>query len=124
MSGIERSEAQMRVAMESPQHLRDWLVASGREWIVLRGDDLVKALPWPEGVDSFIQFCQVVRDYRATIDSGRTEKQRDPLTNEMVEIPVFKSETLEVEELDRAIRYLIGQVTSLDPSWSLENPPQ
>jgi len=47
----------------------------------------------------------------------------NPVTKEQVKVPQMKEETLEVEELDRVIRYLIGQVTEKDPTWKLENPP-
>ena len=34
----------------------------------------------------------------------------------------MKSEMLTVEEMDRAIRYLVRQVSALKPDWRLEGP--
>ena len=66
------------------------------------------------------------RDHRRTISAG-TEKQKhlDNVTNQEVEVevPIFKDETLELEELDRAIRYLVGLASEKDPNWSLLSTP-
>jgi len=123
MTSQERSEAQMRVAMQSPEHLKRWLEASGRRWLVLDAMALVEALPWPAGVEAFLQIVAAYRDHRAVQPSGRLEVIFNPVTKERVKVPQMKEETLEVEELDRVIRYLIGQVTEKDPTWKLENPP-
>ena len=123
MSQEERVLAQQNVAMKSPEHMLEWLEKSGRKWLVLRSDHLVKALPWPDGVEFLIQILHAYRHHRLTIPSGRTEIQKDPITNMSIEIPVMLGETLEIEELDRAIRHLITQATQKDPTWSLDNPP-
>lgn len=123
MSKEEMSQAKMRVAMQSVEHLKRWLEASGRRWLVFPAMELVDALPWPSGVEALMQIVAAYRDHRAAIPSGRTEKIFDPVSHEELVIPVMKGETLEVAELDRAIRYLIGQITERDSSWKLENPP-
>lgn len=123
MTAQQRSEALMRVAMQSPDHLRQWLEASGRRWLVFDASALVESLPWPGGVEALTQIVACYRDHRAVQPSGRTEPLQDPMTGETINVPVMKGENLEVEELDRVIRYLIGQVTERDPSWKLENPP-
>lgn len=122
MSSQERSEAQMRVSMQHPEHLKSWLVASGRRWLVINALELVDALPWPAGVDAFLQIVAAYRDHRGAMPSGRMEVIAHP-NGESITVPVMKGETLEVEELDRAIRYLIGQITAKDSTWKLENPP-
>jgi hypothetical protein len=122
MSSQERSEAQMRVSMQNPEHLKSWLVASGRRWLVINALELVDALPWPAGVDAFLQIVAAYRDHRGAMPSGRMEVIAHP-NGESITVPVMKGETLEVEELDRAIRYLIGQITEKDSTWKLENLP-
>jgi len=123
MSPVERSEAKMRTAMKSQKHLMAWLDASGRSYLVLKATDLVQALPFPEGIEPLMQIFQAYRDHRATQETGRYDTMPDPLGGPAHEVPVMKGETLEIEELDRAIRYLIGQASLLDPDWSLRNPP-
>jgi hypothetical protein len=59
----------------------------------------------------------------STADSGHTKLVEEPLTGEMVEVPICKEESLEVEELDRAIRYLVGQIREKRPKWRLEQAP-
>jgi hypothetical protein len=122
------SQAQIDTAMKSPQHLRAWLDASGRRWLVLNGMDLVDAVqhPWPAGVLRFMQTVMAYRDHRRTIWTGRTQRVtgHHPATGEPLdqEVKVMKGEALEIEELDRAIRYLTSQILERDPSWSIEKP--
>jgi len=110
----------INTAMKSPEHLKLWLEKSGRRWLVLNGLDLVDALPWPSGVEAFVQIVMAYRDHRATIDTGRVEEIDVEGTKRRV--PVMKGELLEVEELDRAIRYLIGEITRRDPTWDVNKP--
>ena len=119
---VEQSEAQMNVAVKSPEHLQAWLEATGRDWLVFNTKDLVDALPWPDGVDVLINFCRAYRDHRATKPTGDEELVPTP-EGDVVPVPVFHGERLTVIELDRAIRYLVGQASQLDPSWSLEGSP-
>jgi len=85
--------------------------------------ELIEALPWPTGVEAFMQVVMAYRDHRRTIDSGRTEPVEDPDTHEVIAVPVYKDEGLEVEELDRAIRYLVAQMRERQPGWNLEQAP-
>lgn len=127
MSPQERAEAQMRVAMSDPKKLRAWLEQSGRVWMVFNGIDLVDALsaiePFPAGPELLKNIIQCYAGHRYCMETGRFEEQEDPRTGEVVKIPIMKTEMLEVEEYDRAIRYLIGRVMALDPNWSLDNAP-
>ena len=120
------SQEQINTAMRSPGHLRAWLDASGRRWVVFNGLDLIEALPWPHGVDVFMQVVMAYRDYRRTIPTGEVSAVDGwhPKTGEryVAEVTHYKGESLELEELDRAIRYLVAQIMEKDPTWSLEKP--
>ena len=113
----ERMQAALRVSLSSPEKLIQWLEASGRTWIVFNARQLVDALPWPDGVSAFMQCVAAYRDHRSTIPTGETE------TVSGQEVPKFHTEALTVDELDRAIRFLISQASAQDPTWSLERPP-
>jgi len=117
MSPIERSEAAMRVAMQSPEKLKTWLQASGRQWVVLNGPQLIDALPWPEGVQAFMHVVAAYRDHRSTIPTGETEN----VGGEKVDL--YHGEVLTLTELDRCIRFLIGKATELDSTWTLGRDP-
>jgi hypothetical protein len=117
------SQEQLNTAMRSPAHLKQWLEVTHRRWLVFNAMELMDALPWPSGVEAFMQVVMAYRDHRRTIESGRTELVEEPLTGEMVEVPICKDENLEVEELDRAIRYLAGQIREKRPEWMLGTPP-
>ncbi|UCG51428.1 MAG: hypothetical protein JSW58_14770 [Candidatus Latescibacterota bacterium] len=111
------------ISMKSPEHLKRWLQESGRRYLVFESADLVDSVPWPEGVDTLIQIIACYGEYRRSKPTGRFETQTDPTLGEKIEVPIMKGELLEVDELDRAIRFLIGQITEREPGWSLENPP-
>jgi len=117
MSVIERSEAAMRTAMASPEKLKEWLNASGRTWLVLNGVQLVDSLPWPTGVNAFMEVIAAYRDHRSAIPTGDTEKIGGG------EVARYHTEALTLIELDRCIRFLIGQATALDSTWTLERDP-
>lgn len=109
--------------MKSPDHLKRWLAASGRQWLIFNALDLVDALEWPAGVDRLQQLVASYGEHRSTIATGRTERNPDPTTGQEVEVPVYKGELLEREELDRCVRFLVAQLIAKDPTWKLTNPP-
>lgn len=114
-------------AMKNPVHLKRWMEASGRRWLIFNTKDLIAALPWPTGAQALAEIISVYRDHRRTIDTGRVEvrKVRDEVTGQdvEVEVPIFKDEILEIEELDRAIRHMIGLASAMDSGWKLTNAP-
>ena len=117
MSAIERSEAAMRVALGSPEKMKAWLQASKRTWLIFNAPQMVDALPWPDGVHALMQIVAAYRDLRSTIPTGDTENI------DGVSVRKYHGETLTVPEMDRCIRDLIGQITEMDPTWSLERDP-
>lgn len=123
LTAAEVRRRQIATSMKSPEHLMQWLTESGHGWLVMRTDELVKSLPWPGGVETVIDLVNLYTDYRRTIDSGRRELQKEPVTGEQVEVVVYKDQDLEVEELDRVIRWLTGKIYQIKPDWSLEDAP-
>jgi len=123
MLAQELAAAQMRVAMKSVEHLCEWLEASNRRWLVFDALELVKSLPWPNGVEALMQIIACYRDHRAAQASGRTEELKHSLTGELSKVPIMKGDQLEIEELDRAIRYLIGIASTKDTTWSIDRSP-
>ncbi len=115
------SVEQIRTAIKDPKHLKQWLAETDRKFLIFDTADLIDGLPWPDGVDALLQIIAAYRDQRRTIPSGRTEVQKHQGHN--INVALMKDENLEIEEIDRAIRDLIGQATNLDRSWSLENAP-
>lgn len=123
MSEEERMAALMRVSVKDKGQLKRFLEQSGRRWLVLDSLQLVDALPWPDGVSAFVQVIAALRDHRAAIPTGDFEEQTHPVTGDKYRAPRMHGEDLEVAELDRAIRFLIGKITERDASWDLSNPP-
>lgn len=121
LSEVELSERQMRVAMTDRTHLKQWLRESGRSWVIFDSDHLVDALPWPDGVEVFIQLVACYRDYRATVETGETQQVTNPETGRLEEMPFFHPETLTLVEMERAIQWLIQQIRDIDPNWDLSS---
>lgn len=121
MSFEDKSKCLLRVSIKDPEHLKRWLDESGRRFLVFDAIDLVDSLPFPEGVETFMQVVACYRDHRAAKPSGRTETHKNPL-GEKFETTIYKTDVLEVEEMDRAIRYLVNQITQKMPDWDLNKP--
>lgn len=111
------SQEQINTAIQSPEKLREWLLKSGRQWMVFNGKELVDALPFPDGHEALMQIIMVYRDHRSTIPSGDVE------VVDGQDVERMKGERLELVELDRCIRSLIEEAGRIDPKWSLDNPP-
>ena len=121
LTDTELKLAQFRVSIKSPQQLKEWMVDSGRRWLIFDGLDLVDSLDFPAGVQSLMQLISLYTAYRSTRLSGRYEKYKHPITGEEIKSLLPKTDVLEIEELDRVVRYLVGMITQLDPSWSINN---
>lgn len=121
LSAEEKMERLGRISIGSPAHLKQWLRDTGRLWLVFNTLELVDSLPFPSGVDSLIQLIACYRDHRRAIPTGRIEVQVDPAAGVPVEVPVFKGDMLELEELIQAVRYLVAQIRERNPSWNLES---
>lgn len=122
------SREQVNVAMRDRDHLKRWLQETGRRYIVLDGHDLVDALWDVDGaMDALLSVLAMYRDHRRAVPSGRVERTTEPMTGAQVEVTLFKDETLELDELDRAIRFLINlaslEAQHIGEPWSLDNNP-
>jgi uncharacterized small protein (DUF1192 family) len=97
-------DAKDRVAVQTPAHLKRWLSASGRKYLIFKTDDLIDALPWPAGVETLMQ---IVREYdlqRQQIDSGQTELMLTDAGEAVV--AVSKTQLLERDEINECIEQL------------------
>lgn len=110
--------------MQSAEHMKRWLAASGRTFLVLNAADVCEALPFPGGHEALMQIIEAYRDHRRVFQTGRFERMKHPdNTKDHINVPIYKSEFLELDELDRCIRELVGHALALDPNWRLENAP-
>ncbi len=129
-AAAEIEAARMRTAMASPQQMKDWLLESGRRYMVFDSFDLVDAI-WtgnnPVGVQELQDVLSLYRHHRRRIPNGDYEEQEDPVTGQTVRLSLHKDEILEPDEADRVIRYLIGLITEPRskqhiPGWTLDSP--
>lgn len=62
----EKENVLFKTAMKSPEHLKAWLEATGRKYIVINSVDLVNAL-WPQGrgPEALQTFQQCLEQYVA-----------------------------------------------------------
>lgn len=95
-------------------HLKSWLTASGRKYLVLNATDLVDAMPFPDGVEMVQQVIAAYGQHRATRESGWVHAmpeafkakfaQRGQVAPETMAVMVDEAPTL--EEIDEAILQL------------------
>ena len=123
MTMEEMAQRILNISIKDAGHLKEWLEVSGRRWLIFDSRDLVDSLPFPEGIDDFMRVVACYREHRTKLPSGHYETQTDPTLGKAIDVPLMKHDLLEVEELDRVIRYCIRQITEKDSSWTLENPP-
>lgn len=120
----EIREAQERVAMKDPEHLLRWLQASNREFLIFVTRDLMTALK-PDNLDVVPMLQQAIfayTQYRMSIEYD-VQREREPLTGEMIDVPIVKDDRLTLAEKDRLIRQLAGDLSDAVPGWTLDSPP-
>jgi len=120
MKPDEKIQARIQVSMKDPEHMKRWLRESGRPFIVFKADDVIDALPWPHGAEALQQVSDAYDHHRATIPTGRTRTEVDPITKEKVEVPVMKGQQLERDEMEALIRFYVNAISENDPTWKLE----
>jgi len=123
LNDTDIKQALENISIKSPEHLKKWLIASGRRWLVFDGVDLINSLDYPAGVLSLMQIINSYQAYRSSKMSNRIEKIEHPLTHEIIETALPKCDVLELEELDRCVRYLIGLASTKDINWNINNSP-
>jgi len=96
VSSKERQEAMARVSMQSPAHLKSFLEASGRKYLVFNALDLVDALQWPDEVAQLMSLITSYRVHRGTLVAGKREEAL--LDGSTVEIDVYHDEVLSAAE--------------------------
>jgi len=115
-------------AIKDAGHLKQWLKATGRDWIVLKSGDLVDGLPWPDGVDILMQIIEAYRQHRqgVPVEWAPCSKLRvhavgrtcDLCKNQGQVIVRSKTDTLELDELKTATVWMINQILEKDSSWN------
>lgn len=120
---LNLTNEQLNTAMKDPKHLRQWILSTDRRHAVIDLVDMVDALPWPGGVEAFMQCMTAYAQYRATDGSGYVEDMLVPVVDmkgmptaavlekrpstkpgyESITVVVPKGELLEPHEIDEAI---------------------
>lgn len=113
------TDALTRVSMKNPHHLKQWLEASGREFLIFRSEDLVDSLPWPDGVNMLMQLIAYYRIRRRVLPNGEHEVQSHPVTLEKMEVPLMKDDLPTLEEMDVLVRSMVGKILEINPEWKL-----
>lgn len=117
-----------RVSIKSAAHLKAWLIASGRQFIVFPSGDLVDALPWPGGVEALIQIVEAFRQHRVSLGVEwaacpraalhRAGQTCDICRNQNQIVARTKTDALELDEMKAAAVFLLNQVREKEPTWN------
>lgn len=95
--------------LDNPQHLKNWLKASGREYIVFNAIDLVNALTWPDEIHLLQQIIAKYGHYRSQFSASRPRDDS--------QVTVAKTDALDLPEIVGAMRQLLAQANQIDPDW-------
>lgn len=125
-SPAELTRAAERTAMASPTQLKQWLIASGRRYIIFDSDDLVDALPWPGGVEALTQVVECYRQHRCVdiAEEGPCPSCNGALSGDCMACNGvgierrYKSDVLELDEMKAVVAYLVERIRKTDPNWS------
>lgn len=107
----ELAEEQVRVAMKSKEHLKDWLQKTGRGFIVFNAMDLVDSLSWPGGARALQEILHTYREHRRQLPAGGVEVVE--VDGEKVEIPKMKDEGLTKSEERRVVNQIVPGASGL-----------
>lgn len=130
MTDVKKTEtfqdAIRRVAVTTPQHLKKWLSATKRDFIILKAPDLIDALPWPDGVDAFMLILEGYRQYRLSlpVDHAPCPRPHTPgkvcafCRNTGVVVARTKNDVLELDEMKDAVQWLLHQIREKDSDWT------
>lgn len=66
-----------RVAVKTPDHLKQWLRETGRTTLIFNALDLVDALPWPSGVEALINIINCYQQHRIPKDKSDLPTQEE-----------------------------------------------
>lgn len=116
---VESQKMIAQTAMADPEQLKRWLRESRRQFVVFAAQDLVDALPWPDGVRQFMGIVGRYRTRRMTARPPRVERSANAL-GQAVEVQVAATDELEPEELDRLVHWAAAALKEHDPGWSFE----
>lgn len=106
--GIDLRDEQLKTAMTSPTHLKAWMRATDRNFLVFQTEDIVDGLEWPGGIEALQQIVTGYRDYRRTKPTAWTEEviARDALGQSVkVRAPINHDEDLDPDEWDVLIEW-------------------
>ncbi len=110
-------EAQKRVAIQSTQHLIEWLQVTNRGFLVLKTEDLVRSLEdLPEGLDVLQMIINVYGGHRKAQHTG-DYREETLSSGETMMVPIFKDDRLTTDEMKEAVYTLLRELADRDPTW-------
>jgi hypothetical protein len=103
----DMNDAALNTAIRDREHLVRFLNASGREFFVMKSEDLIRAFPsFEAGVLAVQNIVSCYRDHRRSIPTDRVAGTAvNPVTLRTEELPVMKGEELEPDEYDELIAW-------------------
>lgn len=113
----ELFEAQRRVAMASPDHLKEWLSRTNRQFLTLNMLDFVDAL-WPskkeapDAMEAFMVLLEAYVAHRRTLPTGWDDPVTLP-TGGVARVPLQRTDMLEPDETATAIATLRANAEAL-----------
>lgn len=102
MTTEEMKEARDRISLKDKDHLKKWLIESGRKYLIFNSSHFVDALSM-EDLEVFQQLLLKYKNYRNTIPTGRYSFENNPITGEKCAVTEMYDELLDPLEFENLL---------------------
>lgn len=96
------------------EELKAWAQASGRTYLIMRMDELIDSLPYPEGAEKLQDVVQAYERHRAMMPSELTDQPGDRC-GQKIDASRGKGACLEPSEIRDLIAFLQSQLPAHSP---------
>lgn len=106
----EKPDTNALAGIDDPEKLIAWMCTTGRRYVVFHAPDLIRSLPWPEGVEVFQQFVHAYAQQRRTLPVENAPDGPDgrPVALKSDELTLYEVEHL-IEQLTRQRDALVAK---------------
>lgn len=132
-AAVASTLASDQTAIRDPEHLKAWLLATHRDFVIFQACDLVDALEWPTQVTALSAIISAYRQHRngqaaetvpcprkhgAGTGAGTSKDVCTLCHNHGIVVTRGKDETLELDEMKEAVSWLLAKIHAKDPTFT------
>lgn len=120
MEAKEIQEALERVSLKDKDTLKNYLLDSGRRYMIFNSVHLVDALSFPTGIAMLQTIIHQYKEHRNTIPTGNYRSEKNPVDSQFVSVPIMLEDKFNLDEMKDLVKFLLNKITDMDPSFRIE----